>query len=111
MKSTFSRTFSAVAIMLLAALLLVGVSFRLLVKDYLTDTAVEGLKNDAQVIVELVQAAYAEDPISTHDFSIALTVASSVSGVEKRWYCKPIVSILAPLRMARSSCMKLQSRL
>ena len=82
MKSTFSRTFSAVAIMLLAALLLVGVSFRLLVKDYLTDTAVEGLKNDAQVIVELVQAAYAEDPISTHDFSIALTVASSVSGAD-----------------------------
>lgn len=82
MKSTFSRTFSTVAIMLLAALLLVGVSFRLLVKDYLTDTAVEGLKNDAQVIVELVQAAYAENPISTHDFSIALTVASSVSGAD-----------------------------
>ena len=82
MKSTFSRTFSTVAIMLLAALLLVGVFFRLLVKDYLTDTAVEGLKNDGQVIVELVQAAYAEDPISTHDFSIALTVASSVSGAD-----------------------------
>ena len=82
MKSTFSRTFTAVVAILLAALLLVGVSFRMLVKNYLTDTAVEGLKNDGQVICDLIQAAYSEDPISPQDLSLALSVATAVSGAD-----------------------------
>ena len=82
MKSTFSRTFSTVAIMLLVALLLIGIFFQLLAKDYLTDTAVEELKNDGQVIVELVQATCGENPISPRDFGVALSVASSVSGTD-----------------------------
>ena len=82
MKSTFSRTFATLAVILLLALLLVGIFFQYLVRDYLTDTNVEGLKKDGEVIVELVQAIRAEDPISRRDFSVALSIATSVSGAD-----------------------------
>ena len=82
MKSTFSRTLSAVAVALLAAMLLIGIFFQLLVKDYLTDTAMDSLKSDGEVLVQLIQAGYTEDPISDRNFSIALTVATSVSGAD-----------------------------
>ena len=79
MKTTFSRSLTTVAIVLLVGLLLVGVSLQVLVKDFLTDQTVEGLKKDAKVIAELVQA-YTEDlPFSNRDFSIALTVAAVLS--------------------------------
>ncbi len=79
MKSTFGRTFSAVAIILLAALLLIGISFQLLVKDFITARAVEGLKKDAAVIAELVQAYSSDHQISSRDFNIAMTAAAAVS--------------------------------
>ena len=82
MKSTFSRILTAVAIALLAALLLIGIFFQLLVRDYLTDTAVDSLKADGEVLVELVQAAYSEAPGTDRNFSVALTVATSVSGAD-----------------------------
>ena len=82
MKSTFSRTFATLAVILLVALLLVGIIFQYLVKDYLTDTTVEGLKKDGEVIVDLVQAIHDQDPISRRDFSVALSIATSVSGAD-----------------------------
>ncbi|MBQ2893113.1 MAG: HAMP domain-containing histidine kinase [Oscillospiraceae bacterium] len=82
MKSTFSRILTAVAIALLAALLLIGIFFQLLVRDYLTDTAVDSLKADGEVLVELVQVAYSEAPGTDRNFSVALTVATSVSGAD-----------------------------
>ena len=50
MKSTFSRLFSTIAVILLTAILLLGASFRALVKNYLVDNATDKLRNDAQVI-------------------------------------------------------------
>ena len=82
MKSTFSRILTAVAVALLAALLLIGIFFQLLVRDYLTDTAVEKLKNDGEVMVELVQAAYSGAPVTDRNFNIAMTVATAVSGAD-----------------------------
>ena len=82
MKSTFSRILTAVAIALLAALLLIGIFFQLLVRDYLTDSAVDSLKKDGEAMVELVQAAYSGAPITDQNFNIALTVATSVSGAD-----------------------------
>ncbi len=79
MKSTFSRTFVTIAVLLLAALVLIGISFQLLVRDYLVGNTVEGLENDAQVIAQLVQSVYGEEPMSSRDFGIALSVASSMS--------------------------------
>lgn len=80
MKSTFSRTFSTIVITLLVAFLVIGTSFSLLVKKYLTDTVVEDLRTDGQVIAQLVRSAYTENSFSGRDFNIALSVAASVSG-------------------------------
>ena len=44
MKTTFSRTFTAAAVVLLAATLQIGISFQMLVKDYLTKQTMSGLK-------------------------------------------------------------------
>ena len=82
MKSTFSRTLSAVAAALLAALLLIGIFFQLLVRDYLTETTEESLRSDGEVMVRLIQAAYSDAPFSDRTFNVALTVASSVSGAD-----------------------------
>ena len=82
MKSTFFRTFCTAVAVLLVALLLIGISFQILVKDYLTANTVEGLKNDGQIIGELFQACYSDDLLSQEDFNTALHVASSVSGAD-----------------------------
>ena len=79
MRSSFSRSFAAVILILSAAFLLVGVSFQWLAKDFLTDTEVEELKNDAQVISELAQAAYTNGNVISHDFAVALSVTDAVS--------------------------------
>ncbi len=82
MKTTFSRTLTAVAVMLLLALLLVGICFQLLVKDYLAEQTIEGLRSDGAVIVDLIQAVFTENPVTHRDFNIAMSVASSVSGAD-----------------------------
>lgn len=82
MKSTFSRTFFPAAIILLTALLLVGMSFQMLVRNYLTDQTIDGLKNDSTTIAEVASAYYAEDALTGKDFLINLSVASQVSGAD-----------------------------
>ncbi len=82
MKTTFSRMLTAVAIMLLAALLLIGISFQLLVRDFMGEQAMESLKSDGAVIAGLIQSVYSEDEVTYRDFSIALNVASSISGAD-----------------------------
>lgn len=79
MKTTFSRTFFTYAVILLAALLLVGFSFQLLVKNYLEDKAVEGLKNDCSTIAQVAAAYYTDNNLSGKDFLINLSVASRIS--------------------------------
>ncbi len=80
MKSNFSRVFSTVAILLVLILLVIGVCFRIMARNYLTDAAVDGLKNDASVIVRLAQAAYSGGTLNNHDFLVALSVTAEVSG-------------------------------
>jgi len=80
MKTTFGRNFAAITILLLAALVMIGLFFQLLVKDYLTDSEISSLEDDAQVITELVQAYYSENQFAGRDFHTALTVAASASG-------------------------------
>ena len=79
MKSTFSRLFTSVVVILLASMLLIGISFQWLFSRYLTDRTVSALENDCHVIAQLVQASYFDRSISEEDFLIALTVASTVS--------------------------------
>ena len=82
MRTTFSRTFFPAAIILLAALLLLGTSFRALVEDFLQDNAVESLRSDATIISELASAYYTEGRLSSRDFLLNLDLSSRVSGAD-----------------------------
>ena len=82
MKTTFGRLFSTTVIVLLLALLLVGTSFRVLVKNYLTENAVENLQNDAEVIADLAGVYCTDGSLFNIDFLLNLNVASSVSGAD-----------------------------
>ena len=82
MKTTFGRTFSALAVLLLATLLIIGISFQVLVKNYLVENTVSDLKNDAAVLSELIHAYYADSTMSHSDFSVALSVSSAVSDAD-----------------------------
>jgi len=82
MKSTFGRTFSTLAVMLLATLLLIGISFQLLVRSYLMEETAADLSEDAKALAELAQAFYTEEGFSGQDFAVALSVSASVSGVD-----------------------------
>ena len=60
MKTTFSRLFGTTVVILLAALILLGTFFQLLVKNYLTTNATDELTNDGRTIAALA-AAYNSD--------------------------------------------------
>ena len=79
MRSTFSRIFFPAALLLLIALLLVGISFQLLVKNYLVTQAYEELENDGSAIASLAAAYYADGSLSTRSFFDNLNFASRVS--------------------------------
>ncbi len=80
MKTTFSRSFIVYAVILLAALLLVGVSFQLLVRNFLTERVFEDLKADSTAVAKIAGAYYTNSQLKTKDFLVALSVAESVSG-------------------------------
>ena len=80
MKTSFSRNFFTYGAIFLAALLLVGISFQLLVKDYLEKKAVESLKNECSTIAQAASAYHADEGLAARDFLLNLSVASQVSG-------------------------------
>ena len=82
MKTTFSRTLIAVTVLIVMAMVILGISFQLMVSNYLTDSAMEGLVEDGRVIVALVQAYVSDAPLTDRDFGIALSAASSVSDAD-----------------------------
>ena len=82
MRSTFSRTFFPAALLLLTALLLVGTSFQILVRNYLTQSALDSLENDGNAIASLASAYYTEGSLSGKEFYVNLSIASSVSDAD-----------------------------
>ena len=79
MKTSYSRSFFTIAAILLLALTVLGASFQLLVKDFLTDTTISGLQKDAAVISELAAAYSLDGSLSSREFLLNLDVASKVS--------------------------------
>jgi len=79
MRSTFSRIFFPAALLLLVALLLVGASFQMLVRNYLNNQALNGLENDGSAIASLASAYYTEGSLTGKEFFVNLSVASQVS--------------------------------
>ena len=82
MKSTFSRLFITLSLILLVAAVLVTGSFQWIANRYWKEQAITSLQNDAQVIAALYQASYGHKGITPQDFYMALTVAISVSGAD-----------------------------
>ena len=82
MKTTFSRTFYPAAIILLVALLLVGTSFQILVKNYLNEKTLEGLKTDGNAIAQLASAYYSQDSMSSQAFFVNLSMIGQISGAD-----------------------------
>ena len=82
MKTTFSRTFFPAAIILLAALLLVGSTFQVLVRNYLAKQVEDNLKNDCAAITKLAAAYYTEGSVSRQNFFVNMAVATQVSGAD-----------------------------
>ena len=82
MKTSFSRSFLSFAVVFLTALLLIGFSFQLLVRSFLTDRAMEALRQDGESIAALVQAYSDDKNLDTRDFHIALSAAAAVSGAD-----------------------------
>ena len=82
MKTSFSRIFTTASIILILTLVLIGISFQLLVRNYFTDSAVQRLKSDGQCIADLVQAYSGETGLSSRDFHIALSATATVSGAD-----------------------------
>ena len=82
MKTTFARTFSTLVIVLLTALVLVGISFQALVKDYLTDTAISELQSNSTAIAQLASAYSADGTFMNQQFMVNLDVASRVTGAD-----------------------------
>ena len=72
MKSSFSRSFSTAAAILLIALTLLGTSFQLQVNNFLKESTVSGLQQDADVIADLA-AAY-----SINDYLLGFVVSVSL---------------------------------
>ena len=82
MRSTFSRTFFPAAMLLLCALLLVGTSFQMLVKNYLTEQIYEDLESDGSAIAALASAYYTESSLSGKEFYVNLTLANQISSAD-----------------------------
>ena len=82
MKTTFSRTFFTAATILLAALLVLGISFQILIRDYLTKSTTADLQQDAQVVAKLAAAYFIDGRLSSGDFMLNLDIASQVSDAD-----------------------------
>ncbi len=82
MKTTFGRTFSTAAAILLLALLVLGASFQSQVRSFLEDSTMADLQNDAKVISNLAAAYSIDGSLSSRDFLLNLDIASQVSDAD-----------------------------
>jgi len=82
MKSSFSRSFTTAALILLIALTVLGASFQLQVKEYMTESTISGLKKDADIIANLAAAYSIDGQLSSREFLLNLDVASQVTDAD-----------------------------
>ena len=82
MKSSFSRSFSTAAAILLIALTILGASFQLQVNNYLSESTVSGLQQDANVMANLASAYSYDGSLISQDFLLNLDVVSRVTDAD-----------------------------
>ncbi len=79
MKSSFSRSFSMVATTLLLALTILGASFQIQVNNFLEDTTVSQLRQDAQVVANLAGAYGMDDNLTSRELMLNLDIVSQIT--------------------------------
>ncbi len=67
---------------MLAALLLIGFSFQILIKDYLEDQAMDRLETDAATYAQLSAAYYSDRSLPSQDFLMYFSVAAQSSSAD-----------------------------
>ena len=82
MKTSFSRNFSTTAAILLLSLLILFASFQILVKDYLTETTVANLQEDANFLSELASSYAVDNSLTSREFLLNLDVAAKISSAD-----------------------------
>ena len=82
MKSSFSRSFTTAALILLIALTVLGASFQLQVKEYMTESTISGLEKDADIIANLAAAYSIDGQLTSREFLLNLDVASQVTDAD-----------------------------
>lgn len=82
MKTSFSRSFTTAAAILLIALTLLGASFQLQVKDFLTDFTVSGLQQDATALADLASAYASDGQLFNPHLLLNLDVVSRVTDAD-----------------------------
>ena len=82
MRSTFIRTFFFTAVVVLAALLIVGASFQFVVRDLFTHQTEKELLDDCATVASLASAHYGQGGFPSRDFFVDLSIATQVSGAD-----------------------------
>ena len=82
MKSSFSRNFVTAATILLLTLVILGASFQLQVNDYMEDSTISGLQQDAAVISNLAAAYSVDGSLDSREFLLNLDIASQVTDAD-----------------------------
>ena len=79
MKSSYSRNFSMAAVILLLALTTLGASFQFQVKDFLTNSTISNLQEDADVVSNLAESYCVGGNLHSREFLLNLDVISRVT--------------------------------
>ena len=82
MKSSFSRSFFTAATILLLALSVLGAAFQLQVNNYMEDSTVAGLQQDAAVIANLAAAYSLDGKLTSKELLLNLDVISQVTDAD-----------------------------
>ncbi len=82
MKSSFSRSFTTAAAILLTSLVILGGAMQVLVKNYLTESTFSSLQEDAQVVSSLAASYSMSGSLTDGQFLLNLNVLSQVSDMD-----------------------------
>ena len=82
MKTSYGRNFSTIASILLLSLVVLGASFQILVKEYLTKVTVTDLQKNAMVVAKLAAAYSVDGSLSSREFLLNLDIASQISDAD-----------------------------
>ena len=93
MKSSFSKTFFPVLLILLTALVAVGISFQLTVRNLLKEQIMTDMENNAKAISNLASAYATGGSMLSENFVVNLSVSNQISGADTI-VCDPAGNLL-----------------